>query len=179
MALNLLYEGHVKTISAVILSVFIIFSVSSGWADEQNFKCAGYSIAEGSPATISKLEVDRNGGMLDGEILEAKALDGEIDSDMGFKSPKSFLYQYKVRKSLDDKASSVQVGLRVQRLNKILELGGQIGPRNHDVNMFSATLTTTINAQSRVFNGTCTTISISTCVGIQRCPDWEKWQIDL
>lgn len=136
-----------------ILPFLSLLAISSTvFAGSYSFDCTAFHLDKKSNE-IYKLNITREGATLDNypgvlfdiEDPNVNLLDGE-------------------QKYVNAKNASTLVA-KVRLKSKITSLSGNLGPRENDVDMYSAIISVDTNGSKETFVGSCTEITVSSCGG--------------
>ena len=138
---------------------FLLITSHVAHAGTYNYKCTAYNIDNNS-GEISKLVIDRNAASLNGSAMRANDPNADIDRD---------ILTYNGQNKLN-------IEVQVKKVSSITSLRGSIGSREQDVEMDKVELLTKISGMTKVFNGVCSVVQITSCGGETPCKSSEKWQ---
>ncbi len=133
----------------LILGFVCLTSLQVAVAGSYNFECVAYHL-DSQTNEISKLNISREKASLDNLLFET--LDPNIDLLDGVQA---FLGE--------DLKTSLKTEVNVQ--SRILSLGGNIGPRDHHVDLYNVEIEASLNGLKETYTGTCTETTISSCGG--------------
>lgn len=135
-----------------ILGLVLATISSLSLAGSYNYECTAYHLDRDSNK-ISKLTMNREGATLDkfpGVMLD--------NSDPNISLLEGSITYVNLKKEMTVKAT-------VTSITNIVSLSGNIGPRDHDVEMNSVSILVERKGIKELYRGSCTETTISTCGG--------------
>lgn len=136
----------------MVLGLVLTLSSTSAFAGSYNFECTAFSLDKKSNE-IYKLSMTRESAILDnypGVVLDI------VDPNIALTDGTQTYVNSK---------ETLVVKAKVTKKVEITSLSGNIGPRQHDVDMYSVHIDVDRNGSKEIFVGSCTETSISTCGG--------------